>query len=289
MDVSQVTHTHHKPHSICIVCSINALADSHDFLIEIQPKIEQRYHDHYFTKANHSFESWQILSSSANESIHYLLIKLMDESPASFEAYVSITRNLIEKLSKLREVFKSEESALKSEHEFEATTSDVTMIFESFNPLLDSRKLKKEKFLDKGTDISNISEEKFQLIFTYLSRVIHSYNKDSLLRDKMTKFVIKSYLMVAVCTLYHQTLLENNKIKPDVQNLHSIALSAIEQFWSNRSATQKTLIYWTSFYDDTRSEKENQIIDEYHKYLDRSLDVFVKKGISVVPLFELIS
>jgi hypothetical protein len=279
---------HHKPGAVCIVCTINALTDSVYLLIDSQELLWEQY-----PKTSHpdyKDHSWALstLSSSSTQSMEYLMHNLMRQETPEFEAYASIARNQIEKLTKIIEVNGSEEYLVQASHDFMDTVEDVTLLFECMDLKEDTAKLKKAKFLGRGPDWNKLPEERYKLTFAYLSRLMHSFNMDSLLHPALDRFLVRGYLLVLTSGLYHQVSGELPILSNKTRSLHKNVKMKLDGIWSKEKITPETLIYWTSFYDTKHSDKEREVLVWYQRTLDQCTKIYKKNGATVLPKVELV-
>lgn len=283
-----ISGLHHKPGAVCIVCTINALTDTVYLLLDRQESLGKFYPEP--SHLNYRDHSWAIktLSGSSTQSMDYLMLNLMHKDAMEFEAYASIARNLIEKLTKLIEVISSDESLIQSSHEFMDTVEDVTLLFECKDIKKDTVKLKKAKFLGRGPDWNNLPEDKYKLAFAYLSRLIHSYNMDSLLHPAIDRFLVRGYLLVLIGGLYHQISSKVPVLSDKARALHKDTKSKLDRIWSKESITPETLIYWTTFYETKHKENEKEVLAWYEKTLNQCVKIQEDKGAVVLPRIEIV-
>lgn len=283
-----ISGLHHNPGAVCVVCTINALTDTVYLLIDSQESLEKLYPEPSYPRYKDHSWAIQTLSSSSKQSMDYLMFNLIQKDAMEFEAYASIARNLIEKLAKLIEVIGSEESLIQSSHEFMDTVEDVTLLFECKDIKNDTAKLKKAKFLGRGPDWNKLPEDKYKLAFAYLSRLMHSYNMDSLLHPAIDRFLVRGYLLIISGSLYHQISSEVPVLSDKARSLHRDTKSKLDAIWSKESITPETLIFWTTFYESKQKKNEKEVLVWYEKTLNLCLKIKEDKGAVVLPRIEIV-
>jgi hypothetical protein len=279
---------HHKPGVICIICTLNALTDSVYLLIDSQESLWELYPKPSHPKYRDHSWAMKTFFSSSTHSIDYLINSLLNQGITEFEAFSSVVRNLIERLTKLIEINKNKEKLIISSCELKNTIKDITLIFECRDLKNDINKLKKEKFLNSGTNWDNLPEDKYKLAFTYLSRLIHSYNMDSLLNSTLDKFLIRGYLLVLVSELYYKVSSELHILSDETRLLHSTTHTKLNKIWSKNNTTSETLIYWTTFYNNKHTRQEKEILTWYENSLVRCVDFFENRNGIILPKIEII-
>jgi hypothetical protein len=274
---------HHKPGAICVACTINALAESVDTLLAAQTQLYEVHPNTTYPRYNDDLWAVKSLGSSAELSIQYMIENLLNQDIVEFEAYLSVSRNLLEKLCKIEDIISDREKLLRSSDEFKQTVSDITQIFECNDASATTLSMKRANFLGRGINLSNLPGDKYRLSFAYLSRAIHSYNMDSLLDPSYDRFIVKSYMLILIGELYHSVSAKLPHISKEAAGIHSKCSNTIKSFWLKKGVTVESLIYWTTFYDDIHTESEKEVINRYNLTLAKSLEHFKDKGIIALP------
>lgn len=279
--------SHHHPKAVCIVCTVNAFAETFYYTLDNQQSIQEtrpkpshpQYSDNW---------SYSVLISATDSSLYYLARNLLITEPSEFEAFLSVARNILERLSKIQFIISHPEGIERASDDFKSTMADVTLLFECTDPSAAAKQMKAAKFLGRGISLTHIRKEKYQLLFSYLSRVEHTYNLDVLLAPKYDRFFVKAYLFVALTELYYEVLTQCTYLGKKATIPHGSALTSIEDFWASKDVTPETLIYCTTYYDADRSKLESQTLEHYLRALDNAFQFFENDaGNLVVPRFEL--
>lgn len=283
--LQEASEFHHKPLSMCVVCTQRALTKTYYKLFDEQVIIDKNRPEESFLEFYDNHSAIKVLISSCDLSIHYLITHLQETELSEFEAYIGVSRNLIEKVSKIKDL-DNKENLEKASKDFDKTYNEVMKLFESKNPSLHGKQLKNEKWLDRGVDKSNIKGEEMKLIHAYLSRVLHVQNMDTLLSPKEDRFFVKAYILIKVSEIYHETCRNQFCLSKFSQKKHTEVLNYIKKTWNILGVTSEQLIYCTSFYADKHTTIEESTIQSYIKILNNAFRMYSENGQNLVPLIE---
>lgn len=284
----KVPNFHHHPKTICVACTFNAIADTFNFVLDNQGEIGNIRPMPSYPRYSNNW-SYSTLVSAVESSLFYLANKLIESESSEFEAYLSVARNMLERLIKIKDIINNPDLINQASNDFKNTVDDIKMIFECVDPKMIAKELKKAQFLGRGPNWDYIGDDKFKLIFAYLSRVAHTYNMDVLLSPKYDRFFIKSYFFVVLTELYHKTMSECVCLDKESINLHKKHLSSIEKIWAEKRITPENIIYCTTYYDDYRNGIEKDAIKGYCSRLDNSFNLYNKdKTCMVLPTIKFI-
>lgn len=286
--LSIASHSFHKPNALCVVCALNALTETYYVLIDSQAEIDDQRHLMQDKKLTDDDAALKIIDSSCGSSMHYLLTNLQDTELSEFEAYISIGRNLIEKVSRIIDIISDEKLKKQASVDFQNTTEDIKLLFESSKPSTTALMLKKAKWLGRGTDRSNIDEDEYGLLYAYLSRVIHVSNMDTLLHPKEDRFFVKAYVLIKTAKLYHKYMVELKYLTDESIKLHKKCCTELETGWKSKGVSPENLIYSTTYYDDSRGVIEARTLSSYKKKLQNAFSVYNEHGAHVLPKFDIV-
>ena len=278
---------HHHSNILCVVCTLSALTESYYTLLDIQPEIDMSRPSEQHLNYLDPETSVKILDSSCGTSMHYLLSRLQDSELSEFEAYLAVARNLIEKLSRLKDVTDDAEKRKEASKDFKSTFNDVCCIFEAEQARTTAKKIKNIKWLGRGTDRSNIKEERYDLLYAYLSRVLHVTNMDTLLSPREDRLLVKAYALILAAKLYHEVAANSSYVSEKGRMLHKKCLKKLDGEWFGKNLSPETLIYCTTYYDDTRSELERKALNSYNQRLEYVFTAYSEHRHNLLPKIQM--
>jgi hypothetical protein len=69
--------------------------------------------------------------------------------------------------------------------------------------------------------------------------------------------------------------------------LHKKCLKKLDGEWFDKNLSPETLIYCTTYYDDTRSELERKTLDSYNQRLEHAFTAYNEHGYNVLPKIQM--
>lgn len=279
-------HSHHKATTVCVVCALNVFAKLYYLVLDSQVKIDGENEPKHPDMSDKNL-SLLVLDSSARSSMNYLISRLQDTEIIEFEAWIAVARNLIEKMSRLADILDDDSLKIQASKDFSDTVYDLKNLFEVESAKKSASEMKKSKWLGRGTQRSNIKDEKYELIYAYLSRMLHVSNMDTLLNPKEDRFLVKAYILVSVGYLYHYYSSQLPYISKERLKMHTKCCKKLKSLWLVKGLSPEILIYCTTYYKNERTKLENSTLEQYTESLQYAFDAYDKKEAYLVPRFKI--
>ncbi len=231
--------THKRRKAVCPVCTANALSKSH---LIFSARTGDAYN--FYREMSDSDlrdkpadRALYILIGKINSSARYLDDHLFTY-PFEFEAYISMARNMIEKLALLNFVLEKEERAASLGELYEKSSFDILTLFSENRSDIDS--LISEWKSDNSWSNSEVShridfmgDKELKLIYAYTSRLIHGLNRDEMLGSDEDILYPMAYVYLSVLRSYHAVLsrLPNGLYPRSINAVHAETVKDVDDIW----------------------------------------------------------
>lgn len=278
----------HSRQVYCVVCIINQLGDSHQELVKSTIYIFNEYREMSteVDSAKDSSRSIAVLVGKIYSSLYYLNRDVLNKD-MDYEAYLSIARNLIEKLALLNHVISKESRAKALGRLYDRSSLDIFAIMESDPAQYDNLVLRWKE--DNGWSTSTVESrvhslgsKELKVIYAYMSRVVHGINRDDLLKRESDKYYMSGYILLLLSVEINKIMIRIPKgiYEKELTPLHVEINQIIEPAWIKYGGL-KVILTLTGFRDESKiyTELESRTISNYNKRLEE----VVTKGYNFYP------
>lgn len=291
MEQQEEMHRHSRQ-VYCVICILNQLGDSHLELVELTSEIFNSYGEmsKQLSHIDNSRKSTVILIGKIYASVHYLADNILSKD-FSYEAYLSVARNLIEKLALLNHIMKKESRAQALSNLYDISSRDILVMIKSdpsqYDDLI-SNWLSENGWSTSTVEsrVSTLGNKELVLIYAYISRIVHGINRDDLLRRETDEYYISGYVLLLLSVEINRVMA---KIPADIYsknlgNLHTNVAEKIEKAWTQYGGL-KVILTLTGFRDEAEgfTKAESEVISDYNKKLEE----VIEKGYKFYPKIKL--
>jgi hypothetical protein len=270
---------------MCPVCTANGLAKSHAYINNSMQEVFKYYlnKDIIDAGADDDMIAVHILIGKILSSLIYLVQNLLTE-PIDFEAYISISRNAIEKLALLNFIMKRPNRREKLLQLFAVNSFDYLTLFSENrdNQRIIIQEWKEQnKWTDSeiGHRIEQLKDPEIDLIYAYSSRLMHGLNRDELLQFDEDKIYMMSYVYINVMILYNNVFVQLPEAlyKDSISSKHKAISKNVGSIWSEMELPIYSILELSTFgiQHMPYSKKVKEFIIEHNKKLPESIKLGV--------------
>lgn len=285
------THSHGNKAVLCPLCITAAASDSLSSIEQMLPEIGNEYRKMFERIVSVSETDYAILhlAGSIDINLEYLINNWFKTEVGEFGATLAVYRNVFEKLSSLSYLLSGTEKEKRAYSSLLASsTYDVVVVLSTMNPNADANRWKSQSWADDSTIQSRLKDlggGHLKLVYGYLSRVNHYYNRDSSLSHLQDEIFISLWLLVEVMNAYCNAMARFSKsIASDtLGNKHSVLHELISRPWKLRNIEPKDLIKLTTF----AKPKHNGAFQEFMEKYVEMLSITTRTG--ELPAPQLVS
>lgn len=254
-------HPGTKHYQDCAFCLLAANYESWELINSRIPIIGNKYRNSDIKIKDEETKLLCILAGSIDGDMEYLMQHALRGGIKTFEAYLSISRNTIERIANVNFLLTNNSEKKQQERKSmyaDLLSNNVYDVLEFLNTKDPEASAK--RWLDQEWTSFDLSTRAgllhpyIKLIYGYISRVSHTVNRDGYLIEDETEAFIKLYLFYRIIYVYNDVhlLLPNSVSSKTLKELHQSLNEELEAIWEKYDTYPEALIALTSFGQEIR-------------------------------------
>jgi len=262
----------------CPYCLINPLGDSVIRASEISSIFFKRYNEQLLVDTAElvdEFRSIRILVGKVYAGLQYLDATML-KSDFNLEAYLSVSRNLIEKLGLLNHIMRNNSRAVALDELYTESSLDIERIINVKAGEEDRQVI--EWIGQNGwststveSRVTGLKDSELRLLYAYMSRLVHGINRDEMLKRPSDVHYIAAYVYLTVVNLINKVLAElPEDVFPTSKSLraeHKESLIEIESMWECIGGL-RSILTLTGFGIESLKTDISKFMDSYNAKLE---------------------
>jgi hypothetical protein len=266
--------------SVCVYCAANALDDTTTSSIFMLDEISNDI-DEYLASLDLTIgenRAFATLLGRCNAISSELMGNILNDTSISLTTWASVTRSFLETCADLGYMFtgsRSQEYTTEFLHIYGHSTYDLKDLALSpdlteLSKIWRKQKWSKASYEDK---LGKIFGGEFCALYGYCSRLVHGVNRDGSFREHANTILVRMYVFYEALLGYCEVvkLIEDRTDKSIVSKVQ-IMSEAIRSAWQTRNENLASILYLTTFFDDSRSEHENEAVMAYRARLKEAFE-----------------
>lgn len=292
MDKQKEMHRH-KRQVYCVSCILNQLGDS---ILESYDLTGGAY-DTYgqmaigLAQAGPEHKSIMVVVGKVYSSMHYLNNNLLSKD-SNYEAYLSVARNLIEKLALLNHIINKEKRASSLSSLYDKSSFDILAYIEadpSQYAKLMTDWMSENNWSSSTVEsrVSSLGNPEIIVLYAYISRLVHGINRDDMLKRETDMHYISGYICLVLSTEVNRVMakIPEGVYPKNLKLSHTKAVNSIENPWKKFGGF-KAILSLTGF--RIHLKESSQMEDDFLKNYNEKLEEVVALGYQFFPKIDYI-